>query len=441
MKRTPFYAKLYVQVVIAIVLGIAAGHFFPDVGAKLKPLGDTFIKLIKMLIAPIIFTTVVTGIAKMGNMKEVGRVGLKALTYFEIVSTLAMVIGLIVVNIAKPGAGMNIDVSTLDTKSIASYSASAQHQTTVDFFTSIVPTTVIDAFAKGDILQILLFSILMGISLTYCGDKGKALVDVLDNVAHAMFGIVNIVMKVAPLGAFGAMAFTIGKYGIGTLHQLALLMLCMYATCVLFVVGVLGMICRLSGFSLWKLLKYIKEEIFIVVGTSSSESVLSRIMDKLSRLGCSKPVVGMVIPTGYSFNLDGTSIYLTMAAIFIAQATNVQLSITEQLGILGVLLLTSKGAGTVVGAGFITLAATLATMGGKIPVEGLALLVGIDRFMAEARSVTNLIGNSVATIVVAKWEGALDMDLATRVLNGEMDADEAETVELPAVAVSMHMVR
>ena len=440
MKRTPIYAKLYVQVVVAIALGVAAGYFFPDAGVKLKPLGDTFIKLIKMLIAPIIFTTVVTGIAKMGNMKEVGRVGLKALSYFEIVSTLAMIIGLVVVNIAKPGAGMNIDVTTLDTKSIAGYSASAQHQSIVDFFTGIVPATVVDAFAKGDILQILLFSILMGISLTYCGDKGKALVGQLDNLAHAMFGIVNIVMKVAPLGAFGAMAFTIGKYGIGTLHQLGLLMLCMYATCVLFVFGVLGIISRLCGFSLWKLLKYIREEIFIVLGTSSSESVLPRIMEKLGRLGCAKPVVGMVIPTGYSFNLDGTSIYLTMAAIFIAQATNVHLSIADQLGILGVLLLTSKGAGAVVGAGFITLAATLATMGGKIPVEGLALLVGIDRFMAEARSITNLIGNSVATLVVAKWEGALDMELATRVLNGDIDADEESAAELPAVVVPISTI-
>ncbi|MES2264808.1 MAG: dicarboxylate/amino acid:cation symporter [Pseudomonadota bacterium] len=420
MKQAPLYTKLYFQVIVGIAIGVLLGFYYPELGAQMKPLGDSFIKLIKMMIAPIIFTTVVVGIAKMGNLKEVGRVGGKALLYFEVVSTIAMVIGLIVVNLVQPGAGMNIDAKALDTKSIANYTSSAQHHSTIDFFMNIIPHTVFDAFTRGDILQVLLFSILMGVSLTHFGEKGKPLVNLLEMLSHGLFGAIAIIMKLAPVGAFGAMAFTIGKYGIGTLQQLGLLMLCMYATCVLFVFVILGAIAKFTGFSLWKFLKYIKEEILIVLGTSTSESVLPRIMVKLEQLGCAKPVVGLVIPTGYSFNLDGTSIYLTMAAIFIAQATNVQLSLGDQLGILGVLLLTSKGAGAVVGAGFITLAATLATMGGKIPVEGLALLVGIDRFMAEARSITNLIGNSVATVVIAKWEGALDIDRAHKVLNGEI---------------------
>jgi aerobic C4-dicarboxylate transport protein len=324
----------------------------------------------------------------------------------------------------QPGGGMNIDAHALDTKSIAAYTAMAKHSGTAEFLMSVIPTTIFDAFTKGDILQVLLFAILTGVSLTQFGDKVKPLVDLLDMAAHSLFGVIGIIMKLAPIGAFGAMAFTIGKYGIGALQQLGLLMLCMYATCFLFVFVVLGLICRYTGFGIWPFLKYIRDEVLIVLGTSTSESVLPRIMVKLEKLGCARPVVGLVIPTGYSFNLDGTSIYLTMSAIFIAQACNVQLTWGEQLGILGTLLLTSKGAGAVVGAGFITLAATLATMGGKIPVEGLALLVGIDRFMAEARSITNLIGNSVATVVISKWEGALDMERMQRVLSGQQVPDD-----------------
>jgi aerobic C4-dicarboxylate transport protein len=430
MKPTPLYARLYVQVLMAIAVGIALGFFFPDTGAAMKPLGDGFIKLIKMMIAPIIFTTVVMGIASIGDLKEVGRVGLKALLYFEVVSTLAMVIGMVVVNLVQPGAGMNIDVHTLDTRSIAGYAASAQHYSTTDFFMNIIPTTLFDAFSKGEILQVLLISILTGISLTLFGEKGKPLLQLLELVSHTLFGIIGIIMKFAPVGAFGAMAFTIGKYGIGSLHQLGLLMLCMYGTCVLFVVVVLGLIAKMSGFSIWKFLRYIREEVLIVLGTSTSESVLPRVMVKMTELGCARPVVGLVIPTGYSFNLDGTSIYLTMSAIFIAQATNVHLSLGEQLSILMVLLLTSKGAGAVVGAGFITLAATLATLGGKLPVEGLALLVGIDRFMAEARSITNIIGNCVATVVISKWEGALDVDRMRRVLDGEIVTSAQQGIEV-----------
>lgn len=422
--KKPLYTKLYFQVLVGIAIGISLGFFYPDIGTKMKPLGDGFIKFIKMMIAPIIFTTVVVGIAKMGDLKEVGRVGLKALLYFEVASTIAMVIGLVVVNIVQPGAGMNIDIHTLDTRSIAAYTAAGQHASTVDFLMNIIPVTVIDAFAKGEILQVLLFSIMLGVSLTFFGERSKPLVDLLETLSDGLFGVIGIIMKLAPIGAFGAMAFTIGKYGIGSLKQLGLLMLCMYATCVLFIFVVLGTFARMNGFSLWKFLRYIREEILIVLGTSTSESVLPKMMVKLEQLGCAKPVVGLVIPTGYSFNLDGTSIYLTMAAIFIAQATGVHLSWAEQLGVLGVLLLTSKGAGAVVGAGFVTLAATLASMGGKIPVEGLVLLVGIDRFMAEARSITNVIGNGVATVIVSKWEGALDMQKMHKVLNGEITAQE-----------------
>ncbi len=430
MSHKPFYKRLYVQVLFAIALGVALGAFFPETGATMKPLGDAFIKLIKMMIAPIIFATVVVGIAKMGDMKEVGRVGLKALIYFEVVSTVALAIGLIVVNILQPGAGMNVDPSTLDTKAIANYAAAAHNQSTTDFLMNIIPNSVVDAFAKGEILQVLLFSVLFGLALSRLGDKAKPLVKILDEFSHGLFGVIGMIMHFAPIGAFGAMAFTIGKYGIGSLKQLGFLMANVYITCALFVFVVLGLIAKFTGFSLLKFLAYIKEELLIVLGTSSSESALPRMMTKLENLGCHKPVVGMVIPTGYSFNLDGTSIYLTMAAIFIAQALNVPLTLTEQLTILGVLLLTSKGAAAVTGGGFITLAATLATLGGKLPVEGLALLLGVDRFMSEARAITNLIGNGVATIVVSKWENALNTDRMTRVLNGETveEADEPEAV-------------
>lgn len=414
--KTPFFSRLYVQVLIAIALGVTLGALAPDLGAKMKPLGDAFIKLIKMMIAPIIFATVVVGIAKMGDMKEVGRVGVKALFYFEAVTTLALVIGLIVVNLLQPGAGLNIDPHTLHAKDIAKYTAGAKEMNTVDFLLHIIPDTVVGAFAHGEILQVLTFSVLLGLALTKMGDNGKTIVHILDEFSHALFGVINMLMKLAPIGAFGAMAFTIGKYGIGSLKQLGFLMACVYLTCFAFVFIVLGAIARFSGFSLWRFLVYIKEEILLVLGTSSSESALPGIMKKLENLGCARPVVGMVIPTGYSFNLDGTSIYLTMAAIFIAQATNVNLTLGEELAIIGVLLLTSKGAAAVTGGGFITLAATLATLGGKLPVEGLALLIGIDRFMSEARAITNLIGNGVATVVIAKWEKALDVDRMKQVL-------------------------
>ncbi|MCD4499178.1 dicarboxylate/amino acid:cation symporter [Chromobacterium vaccinii] len=416
--KTPFFSRLYVQVLIAIALGVTLGALAPDLGAKMKPLGDAFIKLIKMMIAPIIFATVVVGIAKMGDMKEVGRVGVKALFYFEAVTTLALVIGLVVVNLLQPGAGLNIDPHTLHAKDIAKYTAGAKEMNTVDFLLHIIPDTVVGAFASGEILQVLTFSVLLGLALTKMGDNGKNIVHILDEFSHALFGVINMLMKLAPIGAFGAMAFTIGKYGIGSLKQLGFLMACVYLTCFAFVFIVLGTIARFSGFSLWRFLVYIKEEILLVLGTSSSESALPGIMKKLENLGCSKPVVGMVVPTGYSFNLDGTSIYLTMAAIFIAQATNVNLTLGEELAIIGVLLLTSKGAAAVTGGGFITLAATLATLGGKLPVEGLALLIGIDRFMSEARAITNLIGNGVATVVIAKWEKALDVERMRQVLEG-----------------------
>ncbi|OWY39794.1 C4-dicarboxylate transporter DctA [Xenophilus sp. AP218F] len=417
--KTPFFSRLYVQVLIAIALGVTLGALMPDLGAKMKPLGDAFIKLIKMMIAPIIFATVVVGIAKMGDMKEVGRVGVKALFYFEAVTTLALVIGLVVVNLLQPGAGLNIDPSTLHAKDVAKFTAGAKEMSTVDFLMHIIPDTVVGAFANGEILQVLTFSVLLGLALTKMGDNGKTIVHILDEFSHALFGVINMLMKLAPIGAFGAMAFTIGKYGIGSLKQLGFLMACVYLTCFAFVFIVLGTIARFSGFSLWKFLVYIKEEILLVLGTSSSESALPGIMKKLENLGCSKPVVGMVVPTGYSFNLDGTSIYLTMAAIFIAQATNVNLTLGEELALLGVLLLTSKGAAAVTGGGFITLAATLATLGGKLPVEGLALLIGVDRFMSEARAITNLIGNGVATVVVARWEKALDVKRMQQVLAGE----------------------
>lgn len=415
--KQPIYKYLYFQVLFAIFIGILLGHFYPSLGVQMKPFGDGFIKLIKMIIAPIIFCTVVVGIAGMGCMKKVGRVGGKALLYFELVSTVALIIGLTVVNIVKPGAGMNADVSTLDTKAVAAYTKAAGSQSTVDFLMNIIPNTVIDAFAKGDILQVLLFSVLFGFALSAMGDKGSRLLGIIDEISHGFFGVVGLIMKVAPLGAFGAMAFTIGKYGLASLAPLAKLMGSFYLTCLLFIFIVLGAITKFAGFNIWNFIKYIKEELLIVLGTSSSESVLPRMMDKLEKLGCSKSVVGLVIPTGYSFNLDGTSIYLTMAAIFVAQATNTELTLAQQLTILTVLLLTSKGASGVTGSGFITLAATLSVIP-TIPVAGLALILGIDRFMSEARALTNLIGNGVATVVVSSWENELDKEKLQKTLNG-----------------------
>ncbi|TVX93403.1 dicarboxylate/amino acid:cation symporter [Paenibacillus agilis] len=396
------FKNLTVQVVIAIILGILVGHFFPAFGEKLKVLGDVFIKLIKMVIAPIVLFTVVNGIASMGDMKKVGRIGGKALLYFEIVTTIALAIGLIVVNVIKPGEGFDTaavqgDVSTYVQK------AEEGNQTMMEFVVSIVPENVVGALAKGDLLPILFFAVLFGLALTAMGEKAKPVIDLFERLSHAFFNVVNMIMKVSPIAAFGAMAYTIGKFGIGSLTKLGLLMTCVYITMFLFVVFVLGGIARLYGFRLFKFIRYIKDEVLLVLGTSSSESALPRMMDKLEKYGCSKSVVGLVIPTGYSFNLDGTSIYLSMAAIFIAQAYGVDLTVWEQLVLLGILMLTSKGAAGVTGSGFITLAATLAAFP-TIPIAGLAILIGVDRFMSEARSITNLIGNGVATVVVAKME-------------------------------------
>jgi len=425
--KKPLYKSLYFQVVVAIVVGILLGYFFPETGAAMKPLGDGFIKLIKMIIAPIIFCTVVVGIAGMESMKTVGKTGGYALLYFEAVSTLALIVGLVLINALQPGAGMNIDPASLDTKSIAAYAAPGKMQSTTDFLLNVIPNTVVDAFAKGEILQVLLFSVLFGFALHAFGAKGKPVFEFIDKLSHVLFGIVGIIMRVAPIGAFGAMAFTIGKYGVGSLLSLAKLMGTFYATCLFFILVVLGIIAWLHGFSIWKFIKYIKEELFIVLGTSSSESVLPRMIAKLENLGVKKSVVGLVIPTGYSFNLDGTSIYLTMAAVFIAQATNTPLTLVQELTLLGVLLLTSKGAAGVTGSGFIVLAATLSAVG-HVPVAGLALILGIDRFMSEARALTNLIGNGVATVVVGRWCGEVDVERMRRMLDRE-SAEEADAPE------------
>jgi aerobic C4-dicarboxylate transport protein len=433
----PFYKSLYFQVITAIVIGVLLGHFYPQTGAAMKPLGDGFIKLIKMIIAPIIFCTVVVGIAGMEDMKKVGKTGGLALLYFEIVSTIALIVGLVIINIVRPGAGMNIDVSQLDTKSIAAYTAPGQMQGTVDFLLHVIPSTVVDAFAKGEILQVLLFAVMFGFALHKFGGRGTLVFDFIEKFSHVLFVIVGYIMKVAPIGAFGAMAFTIGKYGVGSLLQLGQLMATFYATCLLFIFVILGGIARAHGFSIWKFIKYIKEELLIVLGTSSSESVLPRMMAKLENLGAKKSVVGLVIPTGYSFNLDGTSIYLTMAAVFIAQATNTDMTVTQQITLLLVLLLTSKGAAGVTGSGFIVLAATLSAVG-HVPVAGLALILGIDRFMSEARALTNLIGNGVATVVVAKWTNDLDTVRMNRILDNETPA-EAEAPEAVLDQVETHM--
>ncbi len=406
--RQPFYKSLYLQVIVAIVIGIALGHWYPETAVTLKPLGDGFIKLIKMVIAPIIFCTVVSGIAGMQNMKSVGKTGGYALLYFEIVSTISLLIGLVVVNVVQPGAGMHIDPATLDASKIATYVTASKDQTVVNFLLNVIPSTIVGAFASGDILQVLMFSVIFGFALHRLGAYGKPVLDFIDRFAHVMFNIINMIMKLAPLGALGAMAFTIGAYGVSSLVQLGQLMLCFYITCVLFVLVVLGSIARAHGFSVIKLIKYIREELLIVLGTSSSESALPRMLIKMERLGAQKSVVGLVIPTGYSFNLDGTSIYLTMAAVFIAQATDTHMDITHQITLLAVLLLSSKGAAGVTGSGFIVLAATLSAVG-HLPVAGLALILGIDRFMSEARALTNLVGNAVATLVVAKWVKELDV--------------------------------
>jgi len=408
---------LYFWVLLAILTGGTIGYVSPETGVALKPLGDGFIALVKMLISPIIFCTVVLGIAGAGNMKKVGRVGGKALLYFEVVSTFALIIGLIVANLIKPGAGFNADPATLDAKAVADYAKVAANQTTVDFILHIIPRTFFDAFTgSGDLLQVLFVAVLFGYAMTHLGQEGNIVHQVITTASHVFFRMMNALMLLAPLGAGGAMAFTIGRYGVVALKPLALLMGSFYLTCLLFVFIVLGTIAALTGFSIIRFIAYIKEELLTVLGTSSSESALVPLMQKLERLGCSKSVVGLVVPAGYSFNLDGTNIYLTMAALFVAQALNIDLTMRQQLTILGVAMLTSKGASGVTGAGFITLAATLAVVP-SIPVAGLALILGVDRFMSEARSLTNFTGNGVAAIVVARWENELDVAALRRELN------------------------
>lgn len=422
LKRRPLYTRLYFQVLAAIIAGVLLGHFYPASGEAMKPFGDGFIKLIKMLIGPIIFVTVVHGIASMGDLRKIGRVGVKALLYFEVVTTLALAVGLIVVNVLRPGAGMNVDAGALDTKGIEHYVAQSQQDTAAGFILNIIPDTFFSAFSQGNILQILLVALLFAFALQATGARGKPILDLIERTGDIFFRIVGFVMRLAPIGAFGAMAFTVGKYGIETLSSLAFLMFSFYLTCLIFVFGVLGLIARMAGFSILRFISYIREELVIVLGTSSSESVLPRMIDKMRRAGCEESIVGLVIPTGYSFNLDGTCIYLTMAAVFLAQATNVELSIWQQLGILSVLLLTSKGAAAVTGSGFITLAATLASTS-HIPVASLALILGIDRFMSEARALTNLVGNGVATVVIAKSENGLDEAAFARALLQDANAD------------------
>ncbi len=426
-----FARSLYVQVLVAVALGALLGFLNPGLGAAMKPLGDGFIKLVKMLIAPIVFTTVVTGIAKMGDLKRVGRIGLKGIVYFEVLTTFALAIGLVVGKLVRPGAGMNVDPAALDTRALAAYTSSGHSLSTTDFLLNIIPKDVADAFARGDILQVLLFSILFGVALAAFQARGSLVLRFVEETSHVLFRIVAIVMRLAPLGAFGAMAFTVGKYGIGSLLSLGKLMATFYATSLLFVLVVLGVVMRAAGFGILRFLRYLREEILIVLGTSSSESALPLLMRKLERLGCPESVVGLLVPMGYSFNLDGTSIYLTLATLFIAQATNTHVTLTQELEILTVLLLTSKGAVAVTGGGFITLAATLSAVG-NIPVAGLALLLGIDRFMSEARAITNLIGNGVATVVVSRWEGELDVERARGILAGVEEVEEEEALPVAA---------
>jgi aerobic C4-dicarboxylate transport protein len=419
---------LYIQVLIGVVAGAALGHFWPSLAVLMQPLGDAFIKLVRMIIAPIIFVTVVVGIAKLSDAKEVGRIGLKAIVYFEVLTTIAMFIGLVVAHVFQPGAGLNIDPGTLDAKSVARY-ADAPHQDVTTFLLNIIPNTVVDAFAKGEILQVLLFAVLFGLGLSRMGEHGRTVVHFLDEAGGALFGVIAIIMRFAPLGAFGAMAFTIGRYGIGALAQLGFLMLCFYLTCTIFIFVVMGAVAAVAGLNILKILRYVKEEFLIVLGTSSSEAAMPTLMKKLELLGCGKSLVGLTVPLGYAFNLDGSSIYFTMAIAFIAQALNIPLSWGDYLLILAVLLLTSKGAATVTGGGFITLAATLATMNGKVPVAGMVLILGIDRFMSEARAITNLFGNTVATIFVAWWEGALDIEKVRAILDRRESLEEVVLAE------------
>ncbi|KQZ01313.1 sodium:dicarboxylate symporter [Pseudolabrys sp. Root1462] len=422
--RTPWYRILYIQVLIAIAIGIVLGHFWPDVAKQMKPLGDAFIALIKMMIAPIIFCTVVHGISSMGDLRRVGRVGIKTLVYFEVVSTLALGIGLIVGELLQPGAGFNIDPASLDANSVATYVTRAKQDGIVAHLMAIIPDSYFGALAKGDLLQVLLVSILSGFAIAALGERGKPIASAIDQAAKVFFGVIRMVVRVAPIGAFGAMAFTIGAYGIGSLSKLAALIGTFYLTSLLFVLIVLGAIARMSGFSIIRFIGYIKDELLIVLGTSSSETVLPQLIQKMEHLGASRPVVGLVVPTGYSFNLDGTNIYMTLATLFLAQATNTHLTIWQELGILGIAMITSKGASGVTGAGFVTLAATLAIVP-DIPIGSLALLLGIDKFMSECRALTNLVGNGVACIVISRSEGELDREALNHTLAHPISEGEA----------------
>jgi aerobic C4-dicarboxylate transport protein len=413
-----WWSHLYVQVLGAILLGGAIGHFFPEFGESLKPLGDGFIKLVKMVIAPVIFLTIVVGIAGMRDIGKVGRVAAKAFAYFLVFSTLALIVGLVVANVVQPGRGLNIDPASLDAGAVSQYSSAAHETTIVGFLLSVIPDTVVSAFSTGNILQVLFVSVLFGLALAMVGDAGKPVLTVLESVSTAFFKLVAIVMKAAPIGAFGAFAFTIGAYGIASVINLIALVATFYLTSAIFVLGMLGLVAIANGFSIFKLIRYLKEELLLVLGTSSSEAALPSLLQKMERAGAAKSVVGLIVPTGYSFNLDGTNIYMTMAALFIAQALNIELSLQDQILLLLVAMLSSKGAAGITGAGFITLAATLAVVP-SVPIAGMALILGIDRFMSECRALTNFIGNAVATLVVARWEGALDRDALAAALNGE----------------------
>jgi aerobic C4-dicarboxylate transport protein len=416
-ERPPFWRSLYAQVLVAIILGVALGYFRPDVATALKPLGDAFIRLVKMIIAPVIFLTVVTGISGLRDLGDLGRVAVKTFGYFLLLSTAALILGLIVANVVQPGAGMHIAPAALDASHIAEYTAKAHDQTIVGFLTNIIPTTLLAALAEGEILQVLFVAILFGIALALTGDHGRPVTDLLERLTAVTFRMVSILMRAAPFGAFGAMAFTIGKFGVGTLVNLGGLVACFYLTSLAFVLIILGGVAWLSGFSILRLIAYLKDELLLVLGTSSSESALPNLIAKMEAAGCDKPIVGLVVPTGYSFNLDGTNIYMTLAALFIAQACDVHLSLGQQISLLLVAMISSKGAAGVTGAGFITLAATLSIVP-SVPVAGMALILGVDRFMSECRSLTNFIGNAVATVVIARWEGALDRDRLKAALKG-----------------------
>lgn len=419
LKKKPLYQILYVQVIFAILLGIALGHFYPDIGTSLKPLGDAFIKIVKMIIAPVIFLTVVTGIAGMNNIKKVGNVAAKSMLYFLTFSTLALVIGLIIANIVRPGDGLNISPDSLDSSRVIGYVEKAHESSIVGFLMNIIPDTVVSPLVNGNILQVLFISVIFGIALAATGKKGEPVLEFFQHLSEPIFKMVGILMKLAPIGAFGAMAFTIGKYGISSIGNLMMLIVTFYITSLLFVLIILGAVAKYNGFSIIQLIKYIKDELLLVLGTSSSEAALPGLMKKMENLGCEKSVVGLVIPTGYSFNLDGTNIYMTMAALFIAQATNIELSLYEQISLLFVAMISSKGAAGVTGAGFITLAATLSVVP-SVPVAGMALILGIDRFMSECRALTNIVGNACASIVIARWENALDKEKMHQILNGNM---------------------